>query len=140
MSPSEDEALRKNLLKFRSVMVLLAAPHGSRKALVATLRKKLAGKGIKACKSSIYAWRLRVLRWGFAGLVRQARRDRGCMRKAGVLPLIVDAAARVRRTGDLAREFRKLPPSLTSYETFRRWVRSLQQRMAVIEMPSRKAD
>ena len=139
LSSSEDEALRRNPLKFRAVVVLLATPHGSKEALIATLRKKLASKGITASRSSIYDWRKRVLRRGFAGLLRKLRRDRGSLRAPEALPLIVDAAARVRRFGDIAREFRKLQPSM-SRETWRRRIRNLQQRMAVIEMPSREAD
>lgn len=137
--PSGDETLQRNLLKFRAVLVLLESPYGSRAAAIASLKEKLRGKGIGASGSSIYNWRQRVLLLGFAGLHRQLRSDKGRLRTADALPLIVDAAARVKRYGDLAREFRKLEPRM-SRESFRRWIRHLQQRMAVIRTPLKEAD
>ena len=136
MSKSFNKSLSKSLsksLKFRAVVVLLTTPHGHRKAVVATLREELAARGFKVSVGSIYNWRHRVLCRGVAGLVRQLRGDKGRLRRRAALPLIADAATRVRRSGDIAREFRRLRPGV-SRETFRRWVRTLQQHMDVIEI------
>jgi hypothetical protein len=128
-----DDALRRNLLKFRAVIVLITTPYGEREAVVAALRAELAVAGIGASVGSIYNWRQRVLYRGVAGLARGVRGDKGNLRQRAALPLIVEAATRVRRFGDLAREFRKLQPGI-SYETWRRWIRTLQRHVGVTEI------
>lgn len=54
-----------------------------------------------------------------------------------ILTGIVEAATRVKRYGDLVREFRKLRPGI-SYRSFCVWVRKVQRQLRVVEMPRRK--
>jgi len=128
-----------NLLKLRSVLILLAAQHGSKTETARTLTTELTAKGLKASVRSIFRWRGRYLRSGFAGIARRRRSDRGRPQGFGgeTLALIVDASTRVRRHGDLSREFRNFQ-GLMSLETFRTWVRRIQRQLRIVEMPRRE--
>ncbi|MBZ5584245.1 MAG: hypothetical protein LAQ30_18930 [Acidobacteriia bacterium] len=134
---AEDEKLQRNLLKLRAVLILLAARHGSKLATVRTLVSELRAKELRASNRSLYFWRLRYLRAGFAGIARRRRNDRGCPHTFGEATLhrIVEAAIRVKRNGDVAREYRRLRLGI-SYEVFRLWVRKIQRQLRVIEMPA----
>jgi hypothetical protein len=138
---SDDQVLRQDLLKLRAVVFLLSVPHGAKSAAIAGVMSALAEKGVPASRGSLYRWRSLYLRSGFAGIIRKDRRDKGRPRKsmAEVLPCIVDAATRVHRTGDIAREFRKIRPK-ASYEAFRRWVRTFQKQIGVLEIPPRRTE
>jgi hypothetical protein len=134
-----DQALEDDLLKLRAVLILLAAAHGSKVAMARAMAAELRARRLKASPRSIYSWRRRYLVWGFAGIPRRRRNDAGCPRGFGqeTFTRIVDAATRVRRHGDLAREFRKLRAGV-SYGTFRVWVRRIRRQLKVVEMPRRE--
>ena len=134
----EAQALNDNLLKLRAVLILLAARHGSKMATARATATELRAKRLKASMRSIYRWQSRYLRFGFAGIVRQRRSDMDCPHRFGweILTGIVEAATRVRRYGDLVREFRKLRPGI-SYRSFCVWVRKTQRQLRVVEMPMR---
>jgi hypothetical protein len=133
----EEQALSDNLLKLRAVLVFLAARHGSKLTTARALVSELQAQGLKASHRSLYFWRLRYLRSGFAGIARRRRNDRGCPHAFGetTLARIVDAAMRVKRYGDVAREHRSLRLGI-GYEGFRLWVRKIQRQLRVIEMPA----
>jgi hypothetical protein len=74
--------------------------------------------------------------FGFGGLTPQFRNDRGKPRIFGqdVLIRISDAALRIRKPGDLRREYAAFS-GVMSLESFRRWCRWIQAR--VVEIPRR---
>jgi hypothetical protein len=118
--------LSDDLLRLRAVLIFLAAPRGAKRQTAAALSRDLGRFGLKAGVRSIYRWRNRYLCDGFAGLARRRRSDYGCLHfDEETLVSIIDYAARVRRSGDLRREYGRLRPPI-SYETFRTWVRRLQ--------------
>lgn len=119
----EARTFSDNLLKLRAVLILLAARRGAKTSTVTSLSRELKSYGAKASFRSLYHWRERYLRFGFAGIARRQRSDRNQPRglSADALARIVDAATRIRRHGDVAREFRKADMGV-SYETFRFWV------------------
>ena len=121
------------------MLILLAARHGFKVAMADTMAAELRAKGLKASPRSIYSWRRRYLVWGFAGIPRRRRNDADCPRGFGqeLLNRIVDAATRVKRHGDLAREFRKLRAGV-SYGTFCAWVQRTRRWTKVVEMPRRE--
>jgi hypothetical protein len=133
-----EQALNENLLKLRAVLILLAARHGSKMATARATATELRAKRLKASMRSIYRWQSRYLRFGFAGIVRRKRSDMDCPHRFGweILTGIVEAATRVKRHGDLVREFRKLRPGI-SYRSFCVWVRKTQRQLRVVEMPMR---
>jgi hypothetical protein len=136
---AEEMRLQRNLLKLRGVLILLSARHGSKVATARVLADELNAKRVKASPRSIYAWRNRYLRSGFAGIERRLRNDRDYPRGFGqeTLTRIVEAATRVQRHGDMAREFRRYGFGI-SYETFRVWVRRIQRQLRVVEIPERE--
>jgi hypothetical protein len=135
----EQRVLLSDLLKLRTVMFFLDLPHGCKVAKSATLVNGLKNRGLKASLRSLYVWRERYLRSGFAGLVRWRRRDRGRPHSFGddVLLRIVDVAARVRSYGDVRREYASFQSAMC-YETFRAWVRRAQKRLRLVEMPMKE--
>jgi transposase len=111
--------------RWRIVNAAMAAPRGRRVQTVRSLAKRF-----HVAFRTVYSWRSKYLKAGLVGLLRMRRSDRGKPRKGGGLTLLAaaaEAALRIRRTGDLAREWRasSLP---VSYETFRTWVHELQRR------------
>jgi hypothetical protein len=130
--------LEDDLLKLRAVLILLAAPHGSKVATACATAAELRAKRLKASMRSIFRWQNSYLRFGFAGIVRRRRSDVDCPRRFGgeTIVRLVDAATRVKRHGDLTREFRKLRAGIC-YGTFRAWVRRIRRQLKVIEMPRR---
>lgn len=133
-----DERLQRNLLRLRAVLFLLGAVGGSKVTTARTLADELRARRSKASIRSLYRWRRSYLRFGFAGIARRRRDDAGCPRRLVLkaIPRIVDAATRVKRHGDLAREFRGLRTGVSS-ETFRLWVRRIQRQLRVVELPER---
>jgi hypothetical protein len=118
--------LNDNLLKFRAVLILMAAPRGAKRATAATLSDELKRYGMKAAISSLYNWRRRYLGDGFAGIARRRRSDRFRYHfSEDLLASIFEIAGR-RRVGNISREYSRLNPAV-SYETFRMWVRRLQR-------------
>jgi hypothetical protein len=138
MPSGRDRELNDNLLKLRAVLMLIAASRGQKAVTVAGLSMSLQNTGLKASVRSIYHWRRNYLRLGFAGIARQRRIDRGMPRGFGkdVMAQVVDAAVRVRWYGDIRREYLAFERE-ASYETFRTWVRRIQARLRVVEMPRR---
>jgi hypothetical protein len=136
---AEQQALTDNLLKLRGVLILLAAPRGSKATTARNVASELKAARGRGSTRALYHWRGRYLRSGFAGIARRRRNDRDCPRGFGYATLvrIVDAATRVKRYGDLAREFRNLHVAISD-ETFRQWVRRIQKQLRVIEMPVRE--
>jgi hypothetical protein len=137
---AQKATLGDNLLKLRAVLILLATQRGSKLEMAHTLTEKLRAKSLKASVRSLYFWRKNYLRSGFAGIARRRRSDRGRPGfGAETLARIVDASTRVRRHGDLTREFRDggFQKSMSA-ETFRAWVRRIQRQLRVIEMPERE--
>jgi hypothetical protein len=135
---ADDRRLKHNLLKLRGVLILLAARRGFKMATARDLAIQLKARGLKASMRSLYFWRGRYLRSGFAGLVRRRRIDLGHPRCFGweTLVRIVDAATRVRRRGDLAREFRGLRGAGINSRTFGFWVRRVRRDSKIIEIPT----
>jgi hypothetical protein len=127
--PSQGRALDRDIFRLRAVLLLLRAPHGSKAAVAEACVGELRSLGFRASTRALYFWRDRFLYAGFSGLQRRARRDRGIPRKLNeeVFQGIVAAAGRIRRVGDIRREYRRLQPPL-SYEGFRWWLRRFRQR------------
>jgi hypothetical protein len=134
-----EQALTNNLLRLRAVLILLAASRGSKAATARAMASELRAKYLKASPRSIYHWRSRYLRFGFGGIPRRRRADADCPRQFGAetLAQLVDAATRVKRYGDLAREFRKFRPGI-SRESFRVWIWKIRRQLRVVEMPRRE--
>jgi hypothetical protein len=137
----QEATLRDNLLKLRSVLILLAAHRGSKLEMARSLATELQAKSLKASVRSLYFWRGNYLRAGFAGIARRRRSDRSqpqCF-SAEILARIVDIATRVRRHGDLSREFRSGGfRDYMCFESFRTWIRAVQRQLRVAEMPTRE--
>jgi len=114
------------------VLILLAARQGSKLAVAAACVAELKSDAFKISVRSVYRWRDRYLRFGFAGLRRKARIDSGYPRRFGeaVMMAMVDAAVRLGPRGNVAREFRRLRPGVC-YGSFRLWVRRLQAEFLV---------
>jgi hypothetical protein len=136
--PDTDTGLQCNLLKLRAVLLLLGATYGSKLMTARAVADELRSRRLKASERSVYSWRNRYLRFGFAGIVRQRRSDAGCPLKFRdeTITGIVEAAVRVKFHGDMAREFRRLRAGI-SYGNFRLWVRRIQKQLRVIELPER---
>jgi hypothetical protein len=85
---------------------------------------------------AIYTWRHAYLVYGFSGLVRRSRWDRGRTKsiRADELALIADALPRLRARGDIKREFRASGLGI-SYGSYKRWIRLIQNRLNVTEIP-----
>jgi hypothetical protein len=134
-----EQALTNNLLRLRAVLILLAASRGSKVATARAMAAELKAKCLKASPRSIYHWRDRYLRFGFAGILRRRRSDADCPRRFGAetIARLVDAATRVKRYGDLACEFRKLRLSICR-ESFRTWIWKIRRQLKVVEMPRRE--
>lgn len=132
---TEDRALSDNLLKLRAVLFLLAARHGSKLETTRRIVAEIKGRGLRISVRSVHRWRARYLCFGFAGIARRRRNDRDCPHafSGDMIPRIVDAALRVRRRGDVSREFRKLHATF-SYATFRFWVRRVQRGLRLVEI------
>ena len=135
-----DEALQRDLWKLRAALILLGAARGTKLAAAAGCISEYKARGLKVSLRSIYHWRDRYLQSGFAGIARKGRSDRGYPRQRGeeFLVGVIEAANRVRRHGDICREFRRLKPSI-SYEQFRMWIHRAQAWLRLNEGPKRGA-
>jgi hypothetical protein len=133
---SEQGVLESDLLKLRAVMLLIDLPHGLKVAKSAKLVSGLKSRGVKASLRSLYTWRRQYLKSGFAGIVRRRRRDRARFSE-DLLLRVVDATTRVRKHGDIRREYRAFR-KVMSYESFRVWVHRFQMRLHLVEMPARE--
>lgn len=134
----QEQQLQCNLLKLRAVLVFSSQAYGSKLKTARGIVAELEGRDLKASVRSLYHWRKRYLVYGFPGLERSRRSDRGLSHRFGqdALVRIVEAALRVERYGDIASEFRKLRAGI-SYTTFRFWVRKIQSQLRVVEFPER---
>lgn len=138
--PKKLSPLPEDLLRFRAVLVLLAAPHGSKGAATRTIVEELEGR-LTLSVRSLSRWKANYLRSGFAGIPRRRRNDHGRPHfNAATLARIVDASRRVRRHGDIAREFRGGFVGLMTPETFRFWVRHAQRQRRVVTLPLSKRE
>jgi hypothetical protein len=137
--PSMDEVVNQDLMKLRAVLILSGTPRGLKVPTARQLAAELRKRRVKSSQRSLFHWQERYLRDGFAGIARRRRSDFGQPRQISeeILLKIVKAAARVRFSGDIRREYRQLAPPIC-YETFRNWVRRLQGSFGVIEMPVRE--
>jgi hypothetical protein len=135
---AEDRIFTDNLVKLRAVLIFRSASWGMRGATAAALVGALRGRGLKCSARSLYNWRDRYRVSGFAGIVRRRRSDYGSPKafREDVTARLVDAATRVRVRGDIAHEYRSLRPPVT-YKCFWAWIRRLQARMRVVEIPLR---
>ena len=125
-APELDEHFRCDLAKLRVVLILLGARRGAKVATARTCIAQFKRAGLQFSLRSAFRWRRQYLSFGFQGIARKRRSDHGRAHFGeDVLLSFIDAAARVRRQGDIAREFRRLKPTV-SYETFRSWLRRLQ--------------
>jgi transposase len=121
------EELKECLRRFRIVNSAMTAPRGKRVQAIRGLSKRF-----HCAFRTIYNWRSAYLKAGFAGLLRKHRSDRGKPRKAGLslLAAVAEAATRIQRSGDIAREWRAsgLP---VSFETWRTWLHEVQRRLRI---------
>ena len=133
--PTTDEAIQRDLTKLRAVLVLLGAQRGSKVATARACTAEFKAKGLRVSLRSVYHWRARYLRFGFAGIARKRRSDSGQPRQFGQETLItlIDSASRVRRYGDVRREFRRLRLRI-SYEQFRCWIRRFQGEFRIVRV------
>jgi hypothetical protein len=122
------------LLRFRTVLLALAAPRGRR---VGSLREMASGLGVSV--RTIYTWRYAYLVYGFSGLVRRSRWDRGRSRSISLseLALIADAVPRLRARGDIKSEWRASGLGI-SYGSYKRWIRLIKNRLNIAEFPHRE--
>jgi hypothetical protein len=129
-----EKSFSEALLRFRAVLLALDTPHGRR---VLRLQEMAAGFGV--CVRTIYSWRHAYLVYGFSGLFRTSRCDRGRTRliTASDLAVIADTVPRLRARGDLKREW-KSSGLACSYASYKRWVRLIQNRLEIAEIPLRK--
>ena len=134
----DDYGLNDNLLKLRAVLILLATPWGAKKKTAAILSRELKARRLRSSWRSIYRWQHRYQLDGFAGIVRKRRSDRGSQRNFSeeILEAIVESAGRVRRFGDIRREYCRLKPPVC-YETFRAWIHRIEPFFRVTEMAER---
>jgi len=102
---------------------------------------RATAEAVGCCPRTLYAWRERYLRKGFAGLLRVPRSDRGRFKTIGErgIAAIADAVPDIRAWGDVASAWR-LSGLRCSYGSYRFWVRTIQHRLKVIEMPVREED
>lgn len=137
--PRDEKQARLGLLKLRGVLILRAAKWGSKVATTTTLTRELRANGLKVSQRSLFHWQRRYIAFGFYGLLRHRRSDWHHPRAKvqGKYAQIVDAAVRVHKYADLAREYRKLKPGV-SLETFRMWVRRIQRELTVAKLPGRE--
>jgi hypothetical protein len=125
--PTADEALQRDVDKLRAAVLLLAAPRNSKLKIAKGCVAEFRAKGLRISLRSLYRWRNRYLAFGFEGLRRKSRSDRGSFRFGhDVQEAVIAAAAQARYPGDIMAIYRRFAPSIT-YETFRSWVRRLQQ-------------
>jgi hypothetical protein len=124
-----DKGLGADLLRLRGLLVVFAAPRGCKVVMARTVARDLISKGLRASVRSLYHWRTRYLLGGVGALARKRRSDLGrpLARTEEWLPRIVEAAGRARRSGDIAREYRRIGPPI-SYECFRTWLNLLRAR------------
>jgi hypothetical protein len=138
---AEEAVFQDNLLRLRAVLILLSTPHGRKVATAGALLKELKRARLALSLRSLYRWRSRYLRFGFAGMLRRRRRDAGQPHgfSQETLARIVHAAVRVKRYGDLARSFRALRPGICA-EAFRLWIRRIQRELRVRQIRQGGAD
>jgi hypothetical protein len=131
------EGIEKPLLKMRAVLIFLQTLHGSKRQMACRLVGELRAKGVRAAARTLYRWRRQYLVSGIGGLTPRFRSDRGKPRNfdQGVLIRISDAALRIRKPGDIRREYQGFS-DIMSCGSFRRWVRWIQAR--VVEIPRRE--
>ena len=135
--PGDAAAERVKLLKIRAVLMLQGTRHGEKATAARELVAALKAMGVTASVRTIYVWRSRYLRSGRAGIDKRLRSDSGRMRAGGrdVFERLLDAVQKVRRHGDIAREFRRGSWPF-GREMFRIWVHRIQRRVLV--MPARR--
>jgi hypothetical protein len=136
--PTEGEALESDLLKLRAVLILLQALHGAKVQRALLLVRELQAAGVHAALRTLYNWRRSYLIYGFAGLVKHARSDRGRPRQFGqdVLVRISEVAIRIQHRGDLRREYSAFRDCM-SFTTFTYWIKWARAR--VVEFPRGEA-
>jgi len=129
-----EKSFHQALLRFRTVLIALAAPRGRR---VSSLQEMASGLGVSV--RAIYTWRHAYLVYGFSGLVRRSRWDRGRTRSISVddLALIADAVTRLHSRGDIKREWRASGLGIC-YSSYKRWIRLIQSRLNITEFPLRE--
>jgi transposase-like protein len=134
MSDARRPAPTANLM-LRCVTRLITARHGQ-KGKVARQLAAECGRNWR----SLYYWRMKYRKFDAAGLIRK-RSDRGITRvyTPQQLDLISQAAKRVGRHGDVAREWKRLALGVGTFETFRFWVRRLQLRPDIAQREARSA-
>lgn len=120
-----DEPFQRDLVKLRLVLILGAAPRGSKIEIARAAVAKLRGQCQRISVRSVYRWQARYESDGFAGLLRRTRRDHARVRRADLLSIVIYCAIRVRQRGDIQAEYNRLKPAI-SYSTFRTWVRRIQ--------------
>jgi hypothetical protein len=125
-------------MKLRGVLIVLSASHGSKVNTALAVAVEMTAKGVKTSLRSLYRWRAQYLRSGFSGIARRVRDDAGFPRSLAEedITYMVVAATWVRGYGDVMRAFRGLRTGIC-YETFRIWVRRIQQKLRVTEIPGR---
>src|SRR6185437_8006605 len=79
--PAGDQEFDAALLKLRTVLLLISAPHGEKISTARDCSEALRARGIKASPRSLCRWRRLYKERGFAGLVRLDRIDRGQPRR-----------------------------------------------------------
>jgi hypothetical protein len=129
-----EKSFNEALLRFRAVLLALAAPRGRR---VSSLQEAASGLGVSG--RTLYAWRYAYLVYGFSGLVRRSRSDRGRTKSISVneLTLIVSAVPRLRAQGNIKREWRASRLQC-SYSSYKRWVRLVKNRLNFTKFPLRE--
>jgi hypothetical protein len=109
-------------LRFRVCLRLLTAPHGAKEQVARRLAAEL-GRGVR----TLFRWQRQYKEFGSEGLDRRRRADKGSSHLYGPneISRVAQAAWRIRRRGDLTREWRAagLPGS---YSTFVSQVRAMQ--------------
>lgn len=129
-----EKSFNQALLRFRTVLLALDTPHGRR---VGNLKEMASVIGVSV--RTIYNWRHAYLVYGFAGLIRRLRWDRGRTKSISAhdLALIADAVPRLRARGDVKREW-KASRLACSYGSYKRWMRLIQNRLNIAEFPLRE--
>jgi hypothetical protein len=131
--PGDGEGLSGDRMKLRAVLLLLSAPRGAKVATARNIVRDFKAQHWRASLRTLYRWRRRYLLAGFAGIARKGRSDRGLPspRIEAWLQRIAETSIRVRRRGDLWREYRQLCPPF-AYRTFRFWALRLAGGLPVI--------
>jgi hypothetical protein len=129
----EKPALPKMPLEMRLRCVeLIAILPLRRAAAIAKLLEEL-GPNWRVSGRSLRRWRLHYEIFGLDGLKRKRRVDAGLPRCGGafLMAAIQDAAKRVQKVGDIAREYRSLRITrLMGYRSFAYWIRKERERAA----------